>query len=766
MRYPSYTYAVKDLFTGSSLGNLFSFARLDEQTNLKGLWSSTDNQYYVGEWDIEISSDMGVLKPQTTTFFPESQSTDLGLDNITARKLFFIPFAVHGSGDLNPGETRTAVYFTRLTNNGPTKVEFTIRHTITFPAVTSDRFTKQPLPDQIAKKVSIVCKRHHSEITTAGAPREARVFWSTEAASSCWTNDRTLNMEFRCHLEPGKSSEIPFAMHFSPEGIRDALDTMRAMKDVSVILEKTREQYRELLTRTHIVTPDAMINRGLQWAKVNTARVQHLYRIGEGFTNDPPQDIVVIRDLGWYVLGADYLTPGFSAKLLELCEKYAFHEGGKLTEYLHANEEKPAQHDYKLNINDDTPLYVYGLFHHAMASAGNEFLSESFVHMKRACDWIISQTREDLVWCYAEGTNVWGICGWRNIIDGYNLTGAVTEVNAECYHALSLTAKVADHLGATNDANRYGEAAERMKKAVNTTLTSEHTGLYLLNLSNDGVRHHDVTGDLIFPVMFGIVDGEKKETILRHLTDDEFWTPYGTRTVRPKEENYDPDFGYQLVGGVWPNLTAWTAFCIRKEQPEKLVEGMQNIYRLCETEKPRDFVNVVPGEFPERLHGETFVSRGMTMSPWMPPTYLWLGVEGLMGVRPSFEGLEISPAIPKTWKWVAVRDLLYKGDRITAFVYDGILYSTTDISSDYPVKKGELLHASSDHKDIVTIGMQIDNEALFLIASDEAAEGTVVLEYGNSRAEKQVRLRSGEAMLLRFPGVASADVSSSTVTVK
>lgn len=766
MRYPSHTYSVEDLFTGSSFGNLFSFARLDEQTNLRGLWSSSDNQYYVGLWDIEISSDKGVLKPQTTTFFPESQSTDLRLDTVTAQKFFFIPFAVYGSAAFTPGMMRTAACITQLTNNGPTAVECMIRHTIIFPAVTSDRFTKQPLAGQIGRTVSIVCKRNHSEITTVGAPGEARVFWSSDVPASHWTDDRTLRMEFRCRLEPGASAEIPSAIHFSPHGLDDALAARRAVKDYTLLLEQSREEYRELLTRTHIVTPDAMINRGLQWAKVNTARVQHLFRIGEGFTNDPPQDIIVIRDLAWYVLGADYLTPEFSAKLFALAERYAFHEGGKLTEYLHANEEQPVQHDYKLNINDDTPLYVYGVFHHAMTSGDKGFLAASFDSMKRACEWIISQMHDGLVWCRAEGSGVWGICGWRNIIDGYNLTGAVTEVNAECYHALALTARVADHLGAPPDAKRYREAAERMKKAINTQLASERTGLYLLNLGNDGVRHHDVTGDLIFPVMFGIANEEQKRTILHLLTDDEFWTPHGTRTVSPHEDSYDPDLGYQLVGGVWPNLTAWTALCIRREKPEKMVEGMQNIYRICETGKPRDCGNVVPGEFPERLHGETFVSRGMTMSPWMPPTYLWLGVEGLMGAKPSFLGLEMNPALPASWKWIAVRDLLYKGERITAFLYDGILYSTADVSSDYPLKKGELLHTSADNEDIMTIGLRVDNDALLLIASDKDAVGTVALEYGNSRAEKQVRIHSGEAMLLRFPDVALPDVRSSTATVK
>ena len=751
MQYPSYTYQVEDLFTGSSLGNLYCFARLDEQTNLKGLWSSSDNQDYLGDWTVEVAANKSILEPTRTSFFPESQSTQLVLNDLSAEKIFFIPFAIHGSPHAKPSDMRAAVYLIRLTNGTTAGVEFNIRHTLTFPAMTTDRFIKQPLPDQIAKKVTIVCRNTHAEIVTVGRPDEARVFHSPDAARSRWMDDGILDMEYVYHLDPGESREIPFILHFSPEGMAAALDAAQRMNDVTPVLEQTRQQYQLLLSRTLLFTPDPLINRGLQWSKINTARVQHIYRIGEAFTNDPPQDIMVVRDLGWFVLGSDYLTPGFSMRLLELCEKYGFHRDGKLTEYLHADEESPAQHDYGLNINDDTPLYVYGLFHHAVTSGGDEFLRRAFINMKRASDWMISQIRDGLVRCSAIGTNVWGICSWRNIIDGYNLSGAVTEVNAECWFALTLTTAVARHLGAHKDAERYGEAADHLKQAINSALVSEKTGLYLLNLDNDGIRHHDVTGDLIFPVLFEVVEGERRRLILQRLLSDEFWTPYGTRTVSPKETNYDPDRGYQLLGGVWPNLTAWTSYCVRTEQPEKLVEGMRNIYRLCETEKPREFGNVVPGEFPERLHGETFVSRGMTMSPWMPATYLWLGVEGMLGVRPSLEGLEITPAIPPSWKWLAVRDLLYKRDRITAFLYDGTLYSTKNVESMFTVKTGTLLPTLTDNESIFAIGMSVEGNALLFVAADQEIEGNVVLEYNNLQIEKRIRLAAGEALLLSFP---------------
>ena len=69
-----------------------------------------------------------------------------------------------------------------------------------------------------------------------------------------------------------------------------------------------------LLSRTLIVSPDPVVNRGMQWSKVTMERVRHRFRAGEAFTNDPPQDIVVMRDLAWYTLGMDSLDAQSSGR--------------------------------------------------------------------------------------------------------------------------------------------------------------------------------------------------------------------------------------------------------------------------------------------------------------------------------------------------------------------------------------------------------------------------------------------------------------------
>lgn len=750
MKNLKYKYPIEHLFTGSSLGNRFTFAQLDEATNVVGLWSSTDNQFYLGEWKIEIVVNGKPLGATETVFQPHSQTSLLKSGVVSAEIEFLLPFTVDDCHEYDE-YLRAGIMLLRFKNDGRDKATFTVKHSLVFPAIPSEKFTKKPSEDQTKKQISIKNAGRAYEITTDGNANEARIFWSDQTAHRSTSDGRSLQIEYEFGVAPKQNLEEPFVLAFSPKGMKQAYTTLQNCQETEAVVEWTHEQFDELLSRTEIFTPEPVINRGLQWAKVNTARVQHQYRIGEGFTNDPPQDIIVIRDVAWYLLGSDYITPSFSRGLLKLAEKYAFHSDGKLTEFIRANEETPELHDYKLNINDDTPLYVYGLYHHAVTCGDELFLGDAYPLMKRACDYILSQIKDGLVRCYGDGTNVWGICSWRNIIDNYNLTGAVTEINVECYYALRLLASVASKLGNDADAQFYNKSATELKQAINTTLVSEKTELYLLNLDNEGVRHHDVTGDLIFPVMFDVAEGEMSKRILERLAGEEFWTPYGMRTVSPKEANYDPDFGYQLVGGVWHNLTAWTAYCLRREHPEKLVEGLLNTYRLSETEKSKDFVNVVPGEFPERLHGETFESRGMTMSPWMPPTYLWLGVEGLLGAQPTLDGLEINPAIPSTWKWIAVNHLLYKNEHISAFLFEGTLYSTNEVQSIHPTKIGKIVSTASNNPNIFTLGLALGDETVLFVAADEAVTGRAMIEHAQGAKWQEVTLKSGEALLFRFP---------------
>ena len=108
--------------------------------------------------------------------------------------------------------------------------------------------------------------------------------------------------------------------------------------------------------------------------------------------------------------------------------------------------------DYSLNINDNTPLLILALWHHYNTSGDLAFLKRVYPFALKAARYILSQrNQQGLVWCTATKTSDWGIVGWRNVIKGYRLSGATTEVNSECFAALNTIAQMARALKKHDD---------------------------------------------------------------------------------------------------------------------------------------------------------------------------------------------------------------------------------------------------------------------------------------------------------------------------
>src|SRR6202022_2256481 len=128
--------------------------------------------------------------------------------------------------------------------------------------------------------------------------------------------DRGFSRTYRVPVPPHDSTRASFRLAFSGRGERAALATYKKSPPAPVALDQAIDFYDDILARGIVRTPDATINRAIDWAKINTARVQHRFPAGFGFTNDPSQDIVVVRDAAWYILGSDYMTPKFSRGIL------------------------------------------------------------------------------------------------------------------------------------------------------------------------------------------------------------------------------------------------------------------------------------------------------------------------------------------------------------------------------------------------------------------------------------------------------------------
>lgn len=542
-------------------------------------------------------------------------------------------------------------------------------------------------------------------------------------------------------LAPGESKMLAFMLAFSERGEASLREICRNAGDPVAALERTKAFYCELLERSRVLTPDQTINDGARWAKANMLRVIAKYPQGLAFTNDPGSSSAVVgRDLAWFTLGCDYLDVDASKQMLL---RYARTQAadGLMPEYYDATT--GTTEDYGLNINDDTPLFVQACSHHYEVTGDNEFLDRVWLCLTKICDYILSQRDErGLVVCTATGEGVHGVCGWRNIIPHYTLNGAVTEVNSECYAALSSVAALAraiaqrkpsQRIEYEKQAERYGAAAAELKVAINTHLLNPNNGMYVLNIGLDGDVHGDVTGDEVFPVLFDVAPPAVAYRIVRRLNDPDFQTEAGLRTVSRLSPDYTPYRDLGLIGGVWPGLSFWYARAAAKIYPDAMAHNLRQSYAQY-LRDPKIF-NTVPGQFSEWFDGESLVNRGMRLSPWEPPRYLWAAITGACGlVVRDTDAYRIEPLMPSGWTWLGIRRIKLADRELTYVAVRNrgrfFYFTTGALQAD-----GEIERYDEDVTDQVdafktaveTVALRRGNEILLFVGSTSDAAHTFPL---------------------------------------
>ena len=551
-------------------------------------------------------------------------------------------------------------------------------------------------------------------------------------------------------IKPGERRQFCFIAGVYAHGEADALRRYAQRETPNVALDRSIKHLTEVLRHGRVLTPDAVINHGALWSKVNMRRVMGTYPNACGFTNDPGNYAnIVVRDSAWFVYGNDHFIPSFSRDLLEHIAERQY-ENGMLPEYFDAVTGHVE--DDGLNINDDTPLYILAINHHYRSTGDLDWLKKVYPSVARAARYIISQIDDrSLVFCSANDArgSVWGIAGWRNIIPGYRITGAVTEINAECVAALRAASHLADNQGGLEqDRIDFSEASARIRDAMDTHLINPENGLYYLNIDVDGNVRTDVTGDEVFPVIMRACSDETAFRIISRLNCQDFWTSAGLRTVSRLDPRYDPAAYSGLLGGVWPGLSWWYAFAAARYHPDVMVRALRSSFAHYGV-SPRLF-NTVPGQFSEWFDGESLTNHGMRLSPWEPPRFLWAAVEGVCGFVLQPGPPKINPLIPKDWKWVGVRQLPYHGSYLTYFlVREGNagfrIYSTQNVDSDWGVE----LYATDVTENVQayeesSVVIALQREAGMVILVGNVSEGTVFVPmriHSNVPPDSRVLLR-------------------------
>ncbi len=684
-----YHYPVDRLKWGHSLGNRNTYATLDGKTDLvnergtvrKGLRESTNQQYYLLGWDVNLKSVEGKAYSFTDTrFLPVYQESFLKVEDQHASKKFFLPF--------ENNNLRSAHFLFEVT--GGLKEPLVIHSQVFLPnsvqvaqaEYKGHKYLELTYPDKTVAAfwgTGDIPSFRVSPVVIDSKEQEIRLEFDSNWRASSNSRQSTLSFAYSLY---GASRGNPLNALFDVYAA-DAGNSFGTLSRVKLLLEESNIAMRRYLETCHLWTPDPVINRGVQWAKINQLRDQQEYQWGDGFSNNPPSDIVVGRDSVWYLAGSSYYAQPWSHKLFDFWFRYGLEVSGKFTEYLTASGNPLFKDDYGLNINDNTPLFLIAAHQYYSVTGDLGFLHSVYLRLLQSANYILEQRKAGLnnhyglVWSTSTETFVRGLCGWRNAIPNYTLSGAVTEVNVECYRALRVTAELAKAMGDEPNRERLDWAAGELREAIEKELRSKSqwNPYYYLTIDPSGKPVDDLTGDLLFPVLYGVSSQETSQQILTELFSERFWVNAsdgagGIRTVSAAQKGYQAKAtsqNYGLLGGVWPNLALWVAKAAADQGfPDLTLKALRGTWLLTEREDPARY-NVVPAELPEYFNGDDLVQVGQPRSTFLHGIYIWAALEGLLGLSPRPNVLQVNPSLPTGWNWIAVSQLPYRGFPLSLF---------------------------------------------------------------------------------------------------
>ena len=712
---------------GLLLGNFKSFAQSTAKGGIRGLWDADTDQIIFGTHQIAYRMrdlQQTVFPQQITrefTFLPYAQISEFTLaDRLHVTEAFYVP---HG-----PKHDRSVSFVVDLTlyNPGATPVDVGV-----FPwaLLVGQRFYGEPEHEVRAwTEDDFICSKNqqtgaerwwggsrkpHASIVglreqvmlhhmREGSLRsEGHLDEVTPQLAECVSRRIFGAFEYRIIVQPGARESLRLAVVFHKDGKEKSRPVLEQLLNDPKALHETQRYFASKLLDARFMCPSPAISRGVVWAKANMLRVIKEYPNGWGSTNSPPSDILVSRDTSWFVHGFDYFLPNFSREAIEVFNNFA-DESGEMIEYVRGVSGFKTSYD--LNINDDTPLHLIAMLHHYNATLDDQWVRNWFPLISKIADYMLTQRDSNgLLFCRASGVDMFGISSWRNIIPYYTLDGAVTEINAEGVFALEAAAMLSAVVGDHERWQRYSNEARSLRQAMMQYMFNDDTGAFVLNYDQEQNYQDNFTADEVFPVLFNVAEAEQRRKILERLSEPDFITPVGLRTISTADSWYFPSHGFGLLGGVWPDLTLWFVMCLaRNGATDKAVHWMEAIYDTMEAGAVR---NTVPGEFGEWFDGGSLTNRGMYLSPWTGAKYLWAVAEtigGLDGYRTSGRP-HLVPLRPSGWKWVSAARVHW-GGKLCTYVID---FDRSTIYANMPELSAEepfmCIYAGRDVSDEVTM---------------------------------------------------------------
>jgi cellobiose phosphorylase len=493
-------------------------------------------------------------------------------------------------------------------------------------------------------------------------------------------------------LEPGAEETFAFVLAFlqelDPRGRgHELLDRYREPAAVDAAFESTRSAWLELLQGFQGECPDPLTTRMLNtWnqyqcmATFNLSRSASFYETGIGRG-------MGFRDSNQDLLGFVHLVPERArGRLLELAATQ-LSDGSCFHQYQPLTGEGNA--DIGSGFNDDPLWLVLSTCAYVKETGDVSVLDErtGYADSPAGDATLLDHLETSIAFTLARrgehGLPLIGHADWNDCLNlnafstdpdqSFQTAGDIEGSRAESVMIAGLflaacheLAALYRHLDREDDAQRLDRAYAELLAAVEEHAWDGEWYLRAFDAAGERIGSHACEEGRIFVesqawcVLGGAGSENGRARQALESVQEHLFTPDGVLLHQPAYTRYDPALGeissyppgYKENAGVFCHASAWTilAWCLLGEGERAL----DSYLAICPAahEDRIDTYRSEPYVFAQMIAGRDAATPGEAKNSWLTGTAAWAFVglsQGVLGIRPDYDGLRIDPCIPRSW---------------------------------------------------------------------------------------------------------------------
>jgi hypothetical protein len=422
-------------------------------------------------------------------------------------------------------------------------------------------------------------------------------------------------------IPPGSTIEVATVSVYHPSSLEKALSA--ASFDAS-----EEERY----AGCEFASSSASLNFAFHWAKAG------LYSI-EGEAN--------VAERLWCGLALGVLRGDYLERMVQSLKAAARRDGT----LVYSDAAGPERHERPGPV--ETALLLISCCAYLCARARDKKLIKKwFPLVKKTGEGLASLLQGGLVQASTESPD-----GWRRRLGAGFPTGSTSEVNLLVVRALRDASTVAYLAGKGTESAKFREQSERVLNAINEKLRDPESGALSLNLDPRGVIHRETTIDQAVGLSYFTLDQNLSSAVVHRLTEKDFDTGYGPRTV-PISNNlyYSPSYGEGQLGGYWTRAAlSHSLLAFQNGYPSIGSAQLEKIARLVHLDAER--LGGMPGEFPYWIDTERRQVAGLGSDPVACSRLIESVIFGECGLSIGAQGPRLKVPEASQLRWLSVSGL-------------------------------------------------------------------------------------------------------------